>query len=108
MLKIGEFQELKILRETDPGLYLGNDEGDEVLLPHKYKPLKFETGDVINAFVYLDNQQRPVATTLEPHIKLNEFGYLRCSQVNKFGAFMDWGIEFFPSARYRITQLLRL
>ncbi|PQB04204.1 CvfB family protein [Aureitalea marina] len=93
MLKIGEFQELKILRETDPGLYLANEEGDEVLLPHKYKPVKFETGDVLNAFVYLDNQQRPVATTLEPHVKLNDFGYLRCSQVNKFGAFMDWGIE---------------
>lgn len=93
MLKIGEFQDLNILRETEPGLYLGNPEGDEVLLPHKYKPEQFEVGDELTVFVYLDNQQRPVATTLEPHVKLNEFGYLRCSQVNKVGAFMDWGLE---------------
>ena len=93
MLKIGQFQELEILRETDPGLYLGNSEGDEVLLPHKYKPEQYEIGNNISVFVYLDSQERPVATTLEPHVKLNEFGYLRCSQVNKVGAFMDWGLE---------------
>ncbi|KAA3623716.1 MAG: GntR family transcriptional regulator [Flavobacterium sp.] len=93
MLQLGEYQQLSILRETDPGLYLGNAEGDEVLLPHKYKPESFELGDEINVFVYLDHEERLVATTLEPYVKLNEFGYLHCSDVNKFGAFMDWGLE---------------
>jgi len=93
MLQLGQFQQLTILRETDPGLYLGNDEGDEVLLPHKYKPGTFSLGDTIEVFVYLDHEERPVATTLEPEIQLNQFGYLRCSDVNKFGAFMDWGLE---------------
>ncbi len=93
MLQLGEYQLLRILRETDPGLYLGNSEGDEVLLPHKYKPESFELGDELNVFIYLDHEERPVATTLEPYVLLNEFGYLHCSDVNKYGAFMDWGLE---------------
>ena len=93
MLQLGEYQQLSILRDTDPGLYLGNEEGDEVLLPQKYKPESFEIGDVLNVFVYLDHEERPVATTLDPFIKLNEFGYLCCSDVNEYGAFMDWGLE---------------
>jgi hypothetical protein len=93
MLQLGQNQQLTILRETDPGLYLGSAEGDEVLLPHKYKPEQFEIGDAIDVFVYLDHEERPVATTLEPYVKLNEFGFLQCSDVNKFGAFMDWGLE---------------
>lgn len=93
MLQLGEFQQLDILRDTEPGLYLGNTEGDEVLLPQKYKPETFEIGDTLNVFVYLDHEERPVATNLEPYVKLNEFGYLQCSDVNKFGAFMDWGLE---------------
>ncbi|MBT8261265.1 MAG: GntR family transcriptional regulator [Bacteroidia bacterium] len=93
MLQLGQNQQLTILRETDPGLYLGSPEGDEVLLPHKYKPEQFEIGDPIDVFVYLDHEERPVATTLEPYVKLNEFGFLQCSDVNKFGAFMDWGLE---------------
>ncbi len=93
MLQLGQNQQLTILRETDPGLYLGSEEEDEVLLPHKYKPEKYEIGDAIDVFIYLDHEERPVATTLEPYVKLNEFGFLQCSDVNKFGAFMDWGLE---------------
>ncbi|RDK87048.1 CvfB family protein [Marinirhabdus gelatinilytica] len=93
MLKLGEYQELTILRDTDPGLYLGNAEEDEVLLPHKYKPETFEIGDTITAFVYLDYEERPVATTLKPYVTLNNFGYLHCADVNQYGAFMDWGVQ---------------
>jgi predicted RNA-binding protein (virulence factor B family) len=93
MLQLGQNQQLTILRETDPGLYLGSEKGDEVLLPHKYKPELFEIGDTIDVFIYLDHEERPVATTLEPYVKLNEFGFLSCSDVNIYGAFMDWGLE---------------
>lgn len=93
MIELGKYNELAILRETDPGLYLGDAEGGEVLLPHKYKPDSFEIGDELNVFVYLDNEERPIATTLEPVAGRNEFGYMRCSDVTKYGAFMDWGLE---------------
>jgi len=95
MFEIGKHNTLTILRDTDPGLYLGNvEEPDEVvLLPHKYKPESYNIGDEIRVFIYLDNEERPVATTLEPFVLLNTFGYLHCSDVTKHGAFMDWGLE---------------
>lgn len=93
MFGLGTYQSLEILRETDPGLFLSDESGNEVLLPHKYKPESFEVGDKIRVFLYLDNEERPIATTLEPELVLNSFGYLRCAEVSKHGAFMDWGLE---------------
>ena len=93
MIYIGQKNTLTILRETDPGLYLGDDEDNVVLLPNKYIPEDFKIGDELSVFVYLDHEERPVATTLEPHINLNEFAYLRCEDVTKYGAFLDWGLE---------------
>ncbi len=93
MLKLGQYNKLKILRSTDPGLFLGNEEGDEVLLPNKYRPKKFEIGDMLDVFVYLDSEDRPVATNLEPRVTLNQFALLKVKATNKFGAFMDWGLE---------------
>lgn len=92
MLQLGKFQELTILRDTDPGLYLGDADENEVLLPNRYRPDTFKIGDSLNVFLYLDNEERPVATTDQPLIEINGFAYLRCSAVTKFGAFMDWGL----------------
>lgn len=93
MLAIGEYHKLTIDRDTDPGLFLRDDEGNEVLLPNKYKPESFELEDEIEVFVYLDHQERPVATTLKPFVKLDKFAYLKCVEVSDIGAFMDWGLE---------------
>lgn len=93
MIKLGEYNTLKILRETEPGLFLGDEEGTDILLPHKYKPEAYSLGDSLDVFVYLDHEERPIATTLEPFVKLNEFGYLHCASVTEVGAFLDWGLE---------------
>lgn len=93
MIKLGEYNTLTILRETEPGLYLGDEEENVVLLPHKYKPEEYEIDDKLKVFVYLDNEERPIATTLDPFLQLNTFGYLHCSAVTEYGAFMDWGLE---------------
>lgn len=93
MIKLGEYNTLTILRETEPGLYLGDDEDNVVLLPHKYKPEEYEIGQELKVFVYLDNEERPISTTLDPFLQLNTFGYLHCSAVTEYGAFMDWGLE---------------
>ena len=92
MIEIGVYHTLTILRDTDPGLFLGNEEGNEVLLPNRYVPKSFEIGDTIEVFVYLDNEERPVATTDKPYITKGDFTLLRCNQVTKFGAFLDWGL----------------
>jgi len=62
------------------------------LLPNRYVPEQFEIGEQIEVFVYLDNEERPVATTDTPYIKRGDFALLRCNQVTNFGAFMDWGL----------------
>jgi predicted RNA-binding protein (virulence factor B family) len=93
MLTLGEYHKLVIDRDTPPGLFLKNNDGDEVLLPNKYKPETFEIGDELNVFVYLDHDERPVATTLEPKVKLDEFAKLSCADVSDYGAFLDWGLE---------------
>lgn len=101
MLRIGEYHTLKIDRDTEPGLFLKSPEGDEVLLPNKYKPETFQLEDELEVFVYLDHQERPVATTLKPYVKLDEFGYLKCVEVSDIGAFLDWGLEKHLFVPYR-------
>ncbi|WP_159799042.1 S1 RNA-binding domain-containing protein [Flavobacterium sp. MK4S-17] len=92
MIEIGKYNTLKIDRTTSVGLFLTDGKTD-VLLPKKYVPRTFEIGDEIDVFIYLDQEERPVATTLKPYIRLNEFALLRVSYINKFGAFVDWGLE---------------
>jgi len=101
MLSIGEYHLMKIERDTEPGLFLRNEAGDEVLLPNKYKPASFDIGDEIKVFVYLDHQERPVATTLTPYVKLDEFAYLKCVELSDIGAFLDWGLEKHLFVPYR-------
>ncbi|MDN6281195.1 MAG: CvfB family protein [Psychroflexus sp.] len=93
MLELGIKHQLSIDRDTPPGLFLTNKAGDEVLLPNKYKPEIFEIGDELEVFVYLDFDERPVATNLEPKIMLDEFAMLECVDVSAHGAFLDWGLE---------------
>lgn len=92
MIKIGDYNTLEILRETDQGLYIADEDGNEVLLPNRYVPKEFKIWDKIEVFVYLDNEERPVAVTDKPYIKVNEFAMLRCNQVTEHGAFLDWGL----------------
>ncbi|TPD71153.1 CvfB family protein [Flavobacterium microcysteis] len=92
MIEIGKYNTLTIDRDTQVGLFL-TDGKDDVLLPNKYVPKVFEIGEEIEVFVYLDHEERPVATTLRPYIQLNEFALLRVNYINNVGAFMDWGLE---------------
>ena len=84
MIELGNYNELEVLRSTSVGLFLGDEDVDDLLLPNKYVPDTYEIGDNITVFCYLDHEERPVATTLKPFIKRNEFGFLRVAQVNEF------------------------
>ena len=92
MIHIGEYNTLTILRDTEPGLFLGDNEENEVLLPNRYVPASFEVGDSLEVFVYLDNEERLVAVTDKPYIKRGDFALLRCNAVTKMGAFLDGGM----------------
>jgi predicted RNA-binding protein (virulence factor B family) len=91
-MKLGEFNTLIIDRLTKVGLFL-TDNTNDVLLPLKYIPKDYKIGDEIKVFLYLDHEERPVATTLEPYIIINDFAFLRVNYTNSFGAFLDWGLE---------------
>ena len=93
MIKIGELNKLKILRETSVGLYLGDEEGEDVLLPNKYIPDNYEIDDLIEVFVYRDHEERKVATNIVPKISLHQFALLKVMDVTDVGAFLDWGLE---------------
>ena len=92
MIQIGRYNTLEIVRDTKVGLYL-SDGDEDILLPNKYVPKEYEIGDKLIVFAYLDHEERKVATTLEPYILLNQFALLRVNYINKFGAFLDWGLE---------------
>jgi predicted RNA-binding protein (virulence factor B family) len=93
MIALGKYNNLEILRDTTVGLFLGDDEGNDVLLPNKYVPEEFEIGDYLNVFCYLDHEERIVATTLVPFVMVDQFQLLQVAEVNEYGAFMDWGLE---------------
>jgi predicted RNA-binding protein (virulence factor B family) len=93
MIRLGQHNTLIVLRNTSVGLYLGDQEGGEVLLPNKYVPENIDVNDEIEVFIYKDSEDRIIATTLEPRIYLNDFASLRVKAVNDVGAFLDWGLE---------------
>lgn len=93
MIELGNYNTLKILRSTSVGLFLGDDEEHDVLLPNKYVPESYEIGDDLEVFCYLDYDERPVTTSLHPYILRNNFALLRVAEVNDIGAFLDWGLE---------------
>ncbi|WP_289039505.1 S1-like domain-containing RNA-binding protein [uncultured Zobellia sp.] len=93
MIELGNYNELEVLRDTSVGLFLGSTTGTEILLPNKYVPKTIDIGDMIKVFCYLDHEERPIATTLTPSVIRNKFGFLQVAEVNKIGAFMDWGLE---------------
>ena len=92
MIHLGEYNTLTIIRETEPGLFLSDEEDNEVLLPNRYVPNEFKIWDKLEVFIYLDNQERLVAVTDKPYIQRNEFALLRCNEETKHGAFLDWGM----------------
>lgn len=92
-MEVGKYNTLQILRGTSVGMYLGDEEGNDVLLPHKYIPENAQIGENIEVFIYRDSEDRLIATTLKPSILLNQFAILEVVAATQFGAFLDWGLE---------------
>ena len=90
-IELGKFNQLEVVKQVDFGMYLDGGEG-EILLPTSYVPEDCKVGDWLNVFLYLDNEERLIATTLTPLVQVGEFACLEVSWVNQFGAFLNWGL----------------
>lgn len=93
MLDLGIINKLTALRQTDNGIYLIDEDENEVLLPNKYIPEGMEMGDEVDVFLYTDSEDRPIATTLTPKVMLHKYALLEVKDEASFGAFFDWGLE---------------
>lgn len=93
MIKIGKTNNLKVVKKVDFGLYLDGGESGEILLPKRYVDESMVVGDELDVFIYCDSEDRLVATTEKPLIEVGEFGLLKAVEVNRVGAFMEWGLQ---------------
>lgn len=96
MIKLGEKQKLTVVKKVEFGIYLAESkesEQERILLPAKQVPEGTQPGDEVEVFVYRDSKDRMIATTTQPKLVLGEVAQLTVSQVTKFGAFLDWGLE---------------
>ena len=93
MIKLGDYNTLTILRRADQGLYLeGDEQSGDILLPNRYIPEGAKIGQTLEVFIYLDQDERLIATTEHPLAKVGEFAWMECAWVNEYGAFLKWGL----------------
>ena len=94
MAAIGRYNSLQIVKHTSFGLYLDGGPDGEILLPNRYIPkdTPTEVDDWLNVFVYLDSDDKLIATTEKPKVQVGEFASLKVVQINRIGLFLDWGL----------------
>lgn len=98
MIQLGKVYRLEVVKALDFGFYVDAENLGDVLLPRKYAPRglvdsDLGEGDFVEVFLYLDSEDRPVATTQKPKIRVGEFAYLEVVDVTPVGAFLDWGLD---------------
>lgn len=92
-IELGKMNHLRVVKHVDFGVYLdGGEEAGEILLPSRYVPENCQPDDELDVFLYLDQEERLIATTLTPKAQVGDFAYLKVAWVNQFGAFLDWGL----------------
>ena len=91
-IKLGDFNSLRVVKRVDFGIYLDGGEEGEILLPTRYVPEEVSIGDELEVFIYLDQDERLIATTEKPLAKVGDFAYLEVKWVNEYGAFLGWGL----------------
>ena len=92
MIKLGNYNKLRITRFTDHGAYLDGGDVGEILMPKKYVENSMHPGDEVEVFVYLDQSERLVGTFETPLARVGDFTFLEVAWVNEYGAFLNWGL----------------
>jgi predicted RNA-binding protein (virulence factor B family) len=93
MIQIGSSYDLRVVKHTAFGIYLDAENLGEILLPSKHAPDNVNIDDTIEVFLYLDSEDRPIATTQTPKAEVGEFAYLEVKDNSQVGAFLDWGLD---------------
>lgn len=93
MIEIGKINTLIIKKETDVGIFLGDDEGNEVLLPKSRLDADYKVNSKIQVFIYCESGGQLIASLKKPVALINSFAYLRVKEVTSVGAFLEWGLE---------------
>ena len=91
-IELGQYNTLQVVKQVDFGVYLDGGEEGEILLPARYVPEVCEPGDELRVFIYLDNEERLIATTLTPLVQVGQFACLEVAWINEYGAFLNWGL----------------
>lgn len=91
-LSLGKMNSMTVSRKVDFGLYLDGGPTGDILLPTRYVPKGTKVGDTIDVFIYLDQEERPIATTQKPLAMVGDFAFLNVAWTNEHGAFLDWGL----------------
>lgn len=91
-IKLGDYNRLTVLKEVDFRMYLDGGVEGEILLPSRYVPEGCKPGDELDVFIYLDQDEKVIATTLHPLAKVGDFAWLEVAWVNEYGAFLNWGL----------------
>ncbi len=93
MAAVGQLNTLKVVKVCEFGVYLDGGSLGEILLPRKYVPEECQPGDSVEVFVYCDSEDAIIATTQKPYAMVGDFALLKVAEVNRVGAFLDWGLE---------------
>jgi predicted RNA-binding protein (virulence factor B family) len=92
MIEIGTFNQLKVVKQVDFGVYVDGEEHDTILLPKRYVPEGCTVGDWVDVFLYFDSDDLLIATTEKPKAQVGDCEFLKVVDINHAGAFMDWGL----------------
>lgn len=108
-MELGKFNRARVEAIMPQGYYLELETGGRVLLPGKKEEFTLEEGEVLDVFVYMDSEDRPIATLDKPYATVGEFAVLEVKDVNRYGAFLDWGLnkDLFLPFKQQLGELRR-
>ena len=93
MIQIGKTSTLEVVKIVEFGVYLDGQELGQILLPTKVMPKECNLGDMLEVFIYLDSEDKLIATTRKPLAEVGQFAYLEAVSTGQFGAFLNWGLD---------------
>lgn len=108
-MDLGKYNRARVEEIAPQGYYLELESGDRILLPGNREKFTLEVGEILDVFVYTDSEDRPIATLEKPYAQVGEFAVLDVKDVNRFGAFLDWGLnkDLFLPFKQQLGELQR-